>query len=76
MEFFKKEGLTKLKSDDNYIPISVRIDPELFIQPQLKTNQHSIDCASEFKDVVTDCWKELAKLVCQEAQRNYKGLEK
>ena len=48
----------KLKSDENYIPISVRIDPELFIRSQLKADQ---------QDAVSNCRKELAKLVCQQA---------
>ena len=76
MEFLKKEGLTKLRSDDNYIPISVRIESELFVRPQLIAEQLSIDCASDFKDIVNDCQKKLAALVCQQVQKNYKVLEK
>ena len=76
MEYSKKEGLTKLRSDDNYIPISVCIDPVLYTQKALKADQLSIDCTTDFKDVVTDCRKKLAALVCQQAHRNHKDLEK
>ena len=34
-EYFKKEGLAKLKSEVDYIPISVRIEPELFVPKEL-----------------------------------------
>ena len=75
MEYSKKEGLAKLRGDDNYIPISIRIDPVLYTRKALQADQMSIKCTAEFKDVVTDCRKKLAKLVCQQAHRNHKDLE-
>ena len=56
-EYFKKVGLAKLKSKVDYIPISVRIEPELFVPKELKSDQASIDCTAEFNDVVKDCQK-------------------
>ena len=65
----------KLRSDEDYIPISVCIDPKLFVRPTLKADKHSIDYTLNFKDTVNDCQNKLKALACQQAQRN-KALEK
>ena len=76
VERFKREGLTKLKANIDYIPISVQMNPELFVPIELRSDHKSINCTSECNDTGKDCQKKFAILVCKQDERNYQALEK
>ena len=73
-EYFKKEGLAKLKSEVDYIPGSIRIKPVLLSPKELKSDSATIEATSEFNDVIKDCQKKLKVLVRAQATRNLKSL--
>ena len=45
-EYFKQEGLGKLKADVDYIPGSLRIKPVLIFPTELKADEATITCTS------------------------------
>lgn len=74
-EYFKQEGLGKLKADVDYIPGSLRIKPVLVFPTELKADEATITCTLDFNDIVKDCQKKLLDLVWSQATRNLKSLK-
>lgn len=62
VEYFINEGLAKMESDVDYIPISIWMNPELFVLTALQAVKDSINLTMEFNDEIKNYQEKVAKL--------------
>jgi hypothetical protein len=72
----KELGLAKLKSEDDYVAISIRFDPPLFYPKELRTDQATIDEEIGWKNDIATCKKKLGLRLINQTERNVKSMDK